>query len=106
HCDHGGAPACEGCFDGRRLIQAEYFLPFPSFAQSPICRPRSPHRGAAAVPAATTLAVNLESAVGDHDRVFELDESALGMLQRGLDRDHHSALERATGVVGIVWHRA
>ena len=58
----------------------------------------SPHRGAAAVPAATALAVNVKACGGDHDRVFELDEAALGVLQRGLDRDHHSVLEGAIGV--------
>ena len=72
----------------------------------PARRARRPNlltqRGAAAVPAAAALAEDLEAGVGDDHRVLELDEAARGMLQRGLDRDHHAAFERAVRVlVGV-----
>src|SRR6266545_7563320 len=67
-------------------------------------RAPSPHRRAAAVPAATALAIDFEAGTGDHDGVLELDESTLRMLQRGLHRHHHSSFERALGIVGVVGH--
>src|SRR5262245_31121511 len=63
-------------------------------------------RGAAAVPAARALAIDVAALVGDDRRVLELDEAALGMLHRGLDRDHHAGLERAVRVVVVIGHRA
>ena len=64
------------------------------------------HSRSAAVPAAAAFAIDVAALVGDHDRVLELDESALGMRQRGLDRDHHAGLERPLGVVVVIGHRA
>src|SRR2546426_753273 len=58
--------------------------------------PPSPHRRAAAVPAATALAIDFEAGVGDHNGVLELDESTLRMLQRGLHR------QGAAIVAGVV----
>src|ERR1700761_6298435 len=57
------------------------------------------------VPAADAIAVNFKAG-GRHDhRIFELDEAATRMLQRGLDRNDHAGLERPIGIVGIVRNR-
>ena len=58
------------------------------------------------VPAADAVAVNLE-AVRLHDHgIFQLDEAAARMLQRGLHRHHHAGFERPVGTKGVVRHRA
>src|SRR5215475_2999086 len=66
----------------------------------------SAQRGPTPIPAASALAVDIEADFCHHDRIFELDEAALGMLQRGLNRPHHAALERTRRVVSVVGHRA
>src|SRR5690242_9034159 len=50
-------------------------------------------RAAGAIPAAGAVAVDLKAVRRHRDGIFELDEAALGMLQRGLDRDHHADFE-------------
>src|SRR5437667_8757564 len=63
-------------------------------------------RRRAAVPAAAALAIDVEAVRRDHDRIFELDEAAARVLQRGLDRHYHPGFERPGRVVGVVGHRA
>src|SRR5436190_15494505 len=88
-------------------------LPRAAYAPSSSATPKTtawrfdgslPGAGPRAVPSATALAVDLEARIGDRHRVLELDEAALGVLQRGLDRDHHAGFERPRRVVGVVTH--
>jgi hypothetical protein len=79
----------------------------PRIKQRPL-RPRSsmcPELPARPVPAANAVAIDFEAGRGDHHGVFELDKTALRMLQRGLDGDHHAGFERPVGIVGVVRHR-
>src|SRR6202040_377163 len=61
---------------------------------------------AGAIPAAGAIAVNLVPGRRHCDGIFELDEAAARMQQRGLDRNHHAGFERPLRVIGIVWYRA
>src|SRR3954462_10006622 len=59
-------------------------------------------RTAPQIPAAATLAKDLVARRRHRNRVLELDEPALRMLHRGLDRHHHPCFERQPGVGVIV----
>ena len=58
------------------------------------------------IPASPLITEADATLFGDRNRILELDEAALGMRQRGLDRNHHAALQRPVRVVVVVGHRA
>src|SRR5664280_1703325 len=82
--------ACEG-----RLLVARLRVR----ALVPYCGPRP-------VPAACALAVHLMAGIGDDHSVFQFDEAAARMQQRGLDRDHLAGFERKVGIGRRIGHRA
>lgn len=61
--------------------------------------------GTATIPAPRAFTIDLVALVGDDNSVLELDESPLGVLQRGFDRHHHPLLQRLIGVIAVVTDR-
>src|SRR5947207_119403 len=57
---------------------------------------------AGAVPSAAGIPEPLVTLVGDDHGILELDEAALGVKHRGLDRHHHAGFERPVGIVGRI----
>src|SRR6185437_14659272 len=61
---------------------------------------------AAEIPAAAGLAIDLVAGWRHRDGVLQLDEAALWMLHRGLDRHHHARFERLVRVIVVIGHRS
>src|ERR1700676_5237291 len=105
-------PACAlpcpalGCLGGRAIPQTASRSTQPHGSVRTAMRmPRSGVKGGTtAVPTAAALAVDVKAGIANHHRVFEFDEPPLRVLQRGLDRYHHSHFERAAGVIGVIRH--
>src|ERR1700693_6562675 len=54
------------------------------------------------IPASPLIAEADAALFGDRNRILELDEAALGMRHRGLDRQDHFGLQRPGRVIALI----
>ena len=86
----------------REILGADFFI------ARDLIRKRFPFSGYAPSPLYSThaaLAIDLVTGIGDHHRVFELDEAAARMQQRGFHRHDFTGFQWNVGVACRVTHR-